>query len=185
MVAEAIDVREYLDRSRRRLEPTTGDPTATLADEGGSLSLLPRTLPLQAWYDDPETGERLEATVHSVVPGFEQKNRMARMEADLCSGRSFQTLSLDQQLRFRALARVTVQLDEAPPWVLKWAAEDDSFLTLLANYCAMHETLFFRSDNPAGGQTPGRARMAVSSAVDHVFREHFQPTAGAKRSATP
>lgn len=180
MADEAIDVRQYMDRSRRRLEPVTGDDTAVPADEGGKPSLLPRTLPIQVWYDDPESGERLETTVHSTVPGFEQKNRMARMEADMCSGRSFQALSPDQQMRLRSLARVTVQMSEAPEWVLRWASEDDDFLVLLANYCSMHETLFFRSDGPAGGQAPGRTRMAVSSAVDHVFREHFRAATVAK-----
>lgn len=162
-IATVLDIRKVAEQAKQHVAPDTGSPVATASPQE---VLVPRRLAIDVTYFSPDTNEKLSATVFSHVPDQAVKTYIMRTEADLCAGRPFGLLPPDKQAWVQMIARVSHQVKDAPEWLYKWMAEDDELLGWLANYCLIHENLFFRRGAAASGATQSGTRMALTSAMD-------------------
>lgn len=94
--------------------------------------------------DDGET--RKAVLVSSVLDG-EGRNKMSRIQMALTGGVSFDSLPAEERGRITCLARIAVQVEKCPDWVLDKASEDLELCYELATRLVDHETRFFRSDD--------------------------------------
>lgn len=176
--SQVLDLRQMAKKAEQHIAPETGVPVTTASPQE---VLVPRNQPIDVTYYSPETGEKLSATVMSKIPDRNLKTLMMRTEADLCAGRPMSMLSADRQAWVQMLARVVHQVSDAPDWLYKWLAEDEELLGWLANYCMIHENLFFRRGAAASGATQSGTRMALTSTMDSRVEEIRQRALGEGR----
>jgi len=129
-------------------------------------------IPVTAYY--APDGTVYKDTLRSRVLTFDGKAAIARMEADLCQGRAFSSMSPEKQTWIRRVAYVTFHLAEVPDWVSKWAPVDDFLLNEIWTHCQAHDYLFFRSD-PAQGAGPANGqRVVVASQLAALAEELYR-----------
>jgi len=104
---EALDLRAIKAAAEK-----AGKPEIDKAD------LVPREITISIQYRNPDTGALMHANVISRVMRGEQRATVARMEATL-AGVPWERLPALQQGRFHALAVCSVQLIDAPDWLLQ------------------------------------------------------------------
>ena len=131
---EALDLRAIKAAAEK-----AGKPEIDTAD------LVPREITISIQYRNPDTGVLMHANVISRVMRGEQRATVARMEATL-AGVPWERLPALQQGRFHALAVCSVQLIDAPDWLLQALSEDDVLLGRIFSELEAHDQRFFRRD---------------------------------------
>jgi len=124
-----------------------------------------------------------DGTVHkdtlvSRILTFDGKASIARMEADLCQGRAFSSMSPEKQAWIRKVAYITFHLVSVPDWLSKWAPVDDLLLNEVWANCQAHDYLFFRSDPAQGAGTTPNQRVVVASQLVALADEYYRKDAG-------
>lgn len=158
---------QALDLAAARERALRGSAAQTKAPDEDVL--VARDHVLNLTYVAPD-GVTYAAAVISRIPSFAEKQAMARMEADLCLGRPWDSFQPARQGWMQAVARVAMQLHDPPPWLLQWAQEDDELLAKVSAACRQHEALFFRADLRAGPEEESRPRVVLDANFPPVAR---------------
>lgn len=170
-----LNLRDFKRNSAKSVDPASGEVKVQQATP--QPKLVARDVEIQLLYVSPEDGKEQRATVISRVPDFDITLRMSRMEADMCQGRLFAALAPDRQDWVRMISCITHQLQDAPEWVLEWAAQDQAFLRGIYERCKVHEMLFFRPGAASIGATQSETRMEITSSLDERLEALRSPAA--------
>ncbi len=123
-------------------------------------------------YHAPD-GTVYKDVLRSRVLTFDGKAAIARMEADLCQGRAFSSMSPEKQAWIRKVAYITFHLVEVPDWLSKWAPVDDFLLNEIWKNCQAHDYLFFRPDPAQGAGAARGTRVVVASRLADIADELY------------
>ena len=152
---------QTLDLRAARTRATAG-PTPPVIEKESDVPLVRRECQLPFIYHAPD-GTTYNDVLTSRVLTFDAKAAIARMEADLCSGRAFESMSPEYQAWIRKVSYVTLHLEDVPAWVAEWAPLDQELLDQLYLQCQAHDYIFFRSGPAQGEGSPTRSRVVVDS----------------------
>lgn len=126
-----------------------------------SNDAIPREMELDLTYTDPE-GQSYRTVVVSRIKTGEQRIQVGQIAAGLVSGSNWPSLPTAIQARVWTLANLTVQVAEAPDWLLRWAQEDDQLLFGVAQELEAHELRYFRGHPEQGEGDEVVSRVAIS-----------------------
>lgn len=152
---------QSLDLRAARARATAGS-TPPVIEKESDVPLVRREAQLPFVYHAPD-GSTHNDVLTSRVLAFDTKAAVARMEADLCGGRTFEAMSAESQAWIRKVAYVTFHLVDVPQWVADWTPLDQELLDQLYLQCQAHDYLFFRSGPAQGEGAPTRSRVVVDS----------------------
>lgn len=108
-----------------------------------------------------EDGKVLTSECTSLVMDSDMRLRFERIQSELAQGINFAQVGYDVMQRHQGLARIIVQLQDAPEWVLKAAGEDLVFCYELGGRLVKHENMFFRYPNAYGEGETGSPRFSI------------------------
>jgi len=123
--------------------------------------LIPREIQLNIAYSAP-SGERFQDLIISRIPNGDGRALIDRRSA-LLAGVPWAQLSEYAQLRFTALATISVHLVDIPDWLNVWAQEDDELLFAVREEVERHALAWFRSVMGAGEEDAGASRVSISA----------------------
>lgn len=132
--------------------------------------LIPREITLNVSYSAPD-GEQYHSALVCRVPDGEGRALVDRRSAIL-AGVPWQNLSEYAQIRFMALALVSVHLIDLPDWVNQWIQEDDEFLFTLREEVERHSLAWFRAGLGEGGADTEAPRVSISSS--HTYTPELE-----------
>ena len=147
-------VRTNLDLRQIREDCETG------ATEAKPKELVDREESFTLKYTAPD-GVLREATLVSRIKTAKDRLTLGRMAATLSGGAQWSSLPAMVAARIWAIANLTVQLADPPDWVLHWAQEDDDLLYQVANELEVHESRYFRGDDPEGNGEAQASRVVI------------------------
>lgn len=124
-------------------------------------SLIPREIQLNVGYSAPD-GTRYDDVLISRIPDGDGRAQIDRRSALLASV-PWSQLSEYAQLRFLALATISVHLVDLPDWVNQWAQEDDDLLFALREEVERHSLTWFRAVVGAGDTNEITSRVSISA----------------------
>lgn len=131
-------------------------------------ALIPREITLNVSYSAPD-GERYHSALVCRVPDGEGRALIDRRSAIL-AGVPWGNLSEYAQIRFSALALLSVHLIDLPDWVNQWIQEDDEFLFTLREEVERHSLAWFRSGLGESGADEVASRVSISAS--HTYAPH-------------
>ena len=161
---EELDISTFAQRAETRPAPT--EQAAAISPLSPQATPVRRTEPIRVEYIN-EQGVKVQETVESTVPKFNENLQIARLEAQLCGpGVNFSSMSPNRAAWIRDLARAKVQLTKASPEYLRVLSTDVRVLGDLIPHLLVHESLFFRAGATSSGATQSVTCLAPSSAMD-------------------
>lgn len=131
------------------------------ADVAEDTPLIPREITLNIKYVAPD-GSKHHDTLVSRIPDGDGRAQIDRRSAIL-GGVPWVQLSEYAQLRFTALATISVYLVDLPDWVNRWAQEDDELLFSLREEVERHALAWFRSVVGESGDAESAPRVSLSA----------------------
>lgn len=155
----AVDLRTLAATAKAEVADAKKSPTLGMNES--RVELTPREIVFTVSYDSPE-GKDLNASLKSRV--LDADGRMAKMRivAQLTRGVDVDQLSQEDHYRVDALARLSVQLLDAPEWVFEAAGMDLELLIKINSILLEHETRFFRGNTRKGEADTLKERVRTS-----------------------
>ena len=150
------------------------DDIRQLGDNSEDETVFEREHTFVVRYKCPE-GRRYEAALTSKILSGDERNKVARIAAQIASC-PWDALPMGEQIRIYGLAVCSVALVNNPDWVDKWITEDPALLAGIYEEVARHDTGWFRSGGGQGSEDEEEARVSVSSeAPTPSSDERMQP----------
>ena len=91
------------------------------------------------------------------------RTKYDRYIAAMSSGFIFDSLPIETQNRYAALARIMAQCIDAPEWLINACAEDLDFSFNLTLKLLEHEKRFFRLNSLDSSETTQKPRFSIST----------------------
>lgn len=134
---------------------------AKQAEEAAPAPLVTRHQTLHIVYQDADGIER-RASLISRAPDREDRQAIAFARARLCLGVPFEQYIPEDQNRIRALASLSILVDEIPDWLAQAIEADDGLLFAVYWEVEGHAARYFRGDGGEGQGDPQKPRLAIS-----------------------
>lgn len=151
--APALDLASMRDDLAGEESPLPVSPIA---------KLVPRSIPLDLDYTDPE-GRNHKALVTTQILSGDERIRVGRMTAALTGNVPWENLPPAVRDIAYMLSWVTHSLQEPPSWLTQWLQNDVLLLQLVYQEVQTHEERYFLGDVAEGDAAEAEPRIRVNS----------------------
>lgn len=134
---------------------------AKQTQEAAPAPLVTRHQTLNVVYQGADGVER-RASLISRAPDREDRQALAFARARLCLGVPFDQYILEDQNRIRALASLSILVDQIPDWLAQAIESDDGLLFAVYWEVEGHAARYFRGDGGEGEGDSPKPRLAIS-----------------------
>ena len=125
------------------------------------FKITPRIISFNVEYE--LQGQIKNCKLTSKIMDAEGRTKYDRYIAAMSSGFVFDSLPIEVQNRYAALARIMAQCIDAPDWLINACAEDLDFSFNLTLKLLEHEKRFFRLNSLDSSETAQKPRFSINT----------------------